>query len=124
MKKPRPKGSQTFYQENIEIKVDNLRDIVKEAVEEGHKKAFECFNCPIDGELGEELPHFMGMVKDIGEGQADKGVERMRANHIFTRKTRKMSGKISTAAIIAIVTALSGGLITCIWLGIKEILKG
>lgn len=79
--------------------------------------------CGLDSEEQKRLGHFMGMIRDIGDGSQDKGIENMRVGFAALNRMRHVGEKVGVAIVILIVTALGSGFITAIWLGIKEMAK-
>ena len=90
-----------------------LRDLSEEEFTELLKKAIiECNvkKCPIPVSLTSEVSHILGVVVDIGEGDARQGVETIRTHHkvmkeLITARTR-INQVISTSVIVGVVSIL------------------
>jgi hypothetical protein len=106
--------------ETIAISMDEFKALIHEAVEEvlDHK----C-RLPLTTEQIEEIPHMLGMVKDVGNDSLSKGVEEMRKNHQWFTKTRCMGEKIGTGLILLVLGGLVTGAGTVAVLGIKHAIK-
>lgn len=77
-----------------------LRELIREVVSEEVKRY-------------EHACHF-------GEGEED--IEVIRDNHRWLKLQRERSDKMSTAFMLALVTAITGGLLTAAWYGVRQLI--
>lgn len=63
---------------------EEITAAVAEGISEGViaalQKTGNC-SCNLEPEAAKQVSHFMGMVKDLGDGEHAKGIERMREHH-------------------------------------------
>lgn len=76
--------------------------------------------CGLSPKAQGELTHFMGMVKDLGNGNRGAGIEAMRDIFKWWAKVRAVGEKIGMAIIMAAVTLIVGGMGAMLWIGFKE----
>ena len=104
--------------EIITLKVDQVKELITEAVTTGMTQCGMI--CPISKELGVEINHAFGMVKDVGDGKVDRGIEVIRGNHMFMKEMRGQFTKIFNKIVLTITVVLLGGLGTILWIGIRQ----
>jgi len=102
--------TQKLYQEVKDelIKDKEFRELVKNSIKEGLN---ECSVCPVPKDIRESMNHWSESVKTIGDGNFDKGVERIRKNHDFTAMMREAQLKIGGWVLKILVFTLFGGLV-------------
>lgn len=76
--------------------------------------------CPLSEETLGETTHFFGMIKDIGSGNLNGGVEEVRKNHSFVKRVRDKSDKFSTYVFMIFLASISGGVLKALWDGFKK----
>lgn len=90
-----------------------LKQVFKDSLNEVFRET-ECTICPISKESREEMGHFMGMVRDIGEDNLNKGIETIRENHKFVRKLNSASNKIGMIVLTFLIITVCGGIVTAV----------
>lgn len=111
----------TEAQQNELLK--DIREAVQEAVKatvaqaDGHSCLY------FTPEEAEEIGHYWGMVRDIGNGDRRRGVETMRENHLALLRLRAFGQKLRDHACLIIVGLLAAGLGTALWQGVKIMLQ-
>ena len=114
------------------LSLDELRSVVKEVVAEEVKKIVteevgklehKC-RISIDDEAAKAFGHFVGMVKDAGDGDFDKGVEQIRSNNKILRWQQKTVGKITNVVVGFLAVSIVGGVLTMLGLGLIKYIKG
>lgn len=73
--------------------------------------------CRLTPEAQKELPHFLGMVKDIGGGDYCRGVETCRTILTFFKKIHRTFEKAGSILIYMILVAVIGLLLKLFGLG-------
>lgn len=68
-----------------------------------------------------EFGHYVGMMKDLGDGSMAKGIETIRENHRWMRKQRELGNKISICILTTFIITILSGLLGAVWLGIKQL---
>ena len=76
-------------------------------------------SCELEG-----APEFFKTVGTFGKGSPDAGVETFRANHQWMAKQRERADRVSIAFFIVIVTTVTGGMLSALWLGVKRMITG
>lgn len=90
-----------------------IKKVISEALREG-----SCA-CRLSPSAQAEVSHFMGMVKDLGDGNRGAGIESMRDMLKWWSRVRATGEKIGVGIIVAVAASIAGGIGTLIWLGLK-----
>lgn len=78
--------------------------------------------CGLSTEARNEMSHFMGMVRDIGEGDHARGIEDMRENIKYFSRFRRRGEKIGLAIVSFVSISVVGAAIYLIREGVKAII--
>jgi len=97
---------------------DQDKQFIRDAVAEG-VKAGNCA-CGLTSEERAEMPHHMGMIKDLGKGNYGAGIEVMRDMLKFWSRVRSVGEKVGVAIVVFIAVSLFGTIGGLIWIGLKE----
>jgi len=103
----------------IRISAGELKALIAEGVAKGLESC-PAGTCPIPEEARQELIHFFGMIKDVGEGQMSSGVEAIRQNHLFTFSARSVLKKTANKIYYTLLIALLSGIGGLVYLGIQH----
>jgi hypothetical protein len=117
-------GAKILFQqdgETVALSMTDFRKIIRDTVNDALEH--QC-RIPLEPAEVREVPHIIGMVKDIGDGKLDIGVERIRQNHHWFCKTRKLGEKVGTGLILLILGAVVTGVGSALWVGIKHLIHG
>lgn len=87
----------------MEITKEEIQEIIHVAVHQATKCA-----CGLSPQAQREIPHLLGVVKDIGDDSYSKGVEAIRQNNHFVIKWRRACEKTGNIVLGAIVLACCG----------------
>jgi hypothetical protein len=87
---------------------EKIKSYITEAVQEAFKG---CNACPIPAEVSKEIGHLSDSIKSVGDGDMAHGIERIRENHRFIMKYRKLSERIGNIVLGIIVMAVLTGLV-------------
>ena len=68
-----------------------------------------------------DFGHYIGMMRDLGEGSMDKGIEIIRDNHKWIKKQREVGNKISICILTTFIITIISGILGAVWLGIKQL---
>ena len=79
--------------------------------------------CQLGDQNLEQAKHFLGMAKDLGQGDTSQGIEAMRDNHKWLKTQRQRSDKISFAFMSIIVTILVSSTLLAVWEGLKTLIR-
>ncbi|MFW5874961.1 MAG: hypothetical protein ACOCUC_01860 [bacterium] len=79
--------------------------------------------CGLPPKAQQEMPHLLGMVEDIGDGDTRRGVEVVRDMGKRYRKMSRTSEYISRAIMWLIVVSMFGGVLYVVKKGIISIVK-
>lgn len=79
--------------------------------------------CRLEGGEQREMTHLFGMLRDLGDGSTEAGIETLRTAIRATRRFRALSDRIGMAVATALVLALTGGLASAVWLGFKLLVR-
>lgn len=114
----------SFFQNLPENWLADLRTVIREEVKCVVKEELEQHEhiCRFGQLDSKEIGHFISTMDELGGGSVDKGLIVIRQNHEWLRLQRERSAWISTTLIFIILTAITGGIITATWLGIKQML--
>ena len=63
--------------------------------------------CKLPDAARTELTHFMGMIRDIGQGDHACGIETMRENHQLIAAMRSTGHKVGVAMVISFMLGIS-----------------
>jgi len=101
--------------------------LTKEEVEQiavllADKLEVKC-QCGLSADARNEMNHFMGMVKDIGDGRYDQGVEVMREIGKRYNRMSKTSETLSKAFMWLFLGAMFSGSLYVIKKGAESIIK-
>lgn len=112
----------TFFQsEVIALERHEVKELIAEAVRDGVAQCV--ISCPIPHDLQNVIPHMLSMVKEVGEGSFEKGVEVSRENHLFTARLRSNFNWALSKLFLMIVIAVFTGVGSALWLGLKAFIK-
>lgn len=100
---------------------ESLQAMITTAVKAG-LEGCSIHQCPIPKDAQEEIGHIFGMVKDFGNGEAFRGVEAIRVNHIFTTELRSTMSGTAKKIYYLFILALVSGIGTAFWLGLRHLL--
>jgi hypothetical protein len=100
-----------------------IQKVVQETVKESVANSGGHVCLYFTPEEAEELGHYWGMVRDIGEGDRRRGIETMRENHIAFLRTRRLGQKLRDHACFIFIGLITAGLLTTLWQGIKMIIQ-
>jgi hypothetical protein len=103
---------EAFRQELAE-KDAHIRLIVREELAE---------YCPMTDLYREQVPHGVGILVDLGDGQLDVGLREFRKNQFWVQEIRSKSAKYSSSIIVALIGISVLGIVTAIVTGIKTYL--
>ena len=95
---------------------------VREAVKEELKSSPACM-CNLGPNAQRELGHFMGMVKDVGNGDHSRGVEVLRDNHRMLTRLRAKVDRMSQGIAWLIIASGVGGVLWLVSEGCKAAIK-
>lgn len=98
-----------FIQESVKEAVDNAMD--------------DHCRLKISDEVAEEIPDLLNTIKHIGDGDLNRGAARIQENHRLMNRLRKTSDRLAISISNFILLALTGGLLSALWLGIKFLVK-
>lgn len=82
----------------------------------------ECL-CGISAETQQEMGHFFGRVKDLGNGNLNIGIERFSKAVSLMAKVRGTGERIGGQVAVWLSIAVIGGLLTIIGLGIRTMVQ-
>jgi len=105
----------------LEFKSD-IEQIVKDCVKEELKKYKP--GSGLTEEQAKDLSHGLGMLSDLGGGDASKGIEVIRDNNIWLQKQRERGEKIASRVIFVMVTSLIASGLYALWEGFKSKILG
>lgn len=106
-----------------EVDLEVIERFIKSAVAEALKDPTHCRFQNVSNESARQLSHALGMISDLGEGTLASGIEEMRENHKWLKDMRTKSARASSAFFILAVTTLGAGMLSALWVGLKEFLK-
>lgn len=113
---------QTDPDGKIQIPVE-VQYAIDKCIEEKIKES--ACKCDLDEKALKELPHFMGMVKDVGNRNLATGVENIRENHKYIIGLRSYSHKVADYIIKTVIGAIVIGALVALWSGfLSKIFKG
>ena len=105
------------YRESIRAAIESDREhtraVVKELIEELHGP------CPLECVQRGDVRHFIGVVKDLGDGDVPTGIRRVRDNHIWVRKFSTTSNKLANTALMAGMGVIVATFVTAMGVAIK-----
>lgn len=101
---------------------EEIRRIVAQAVRD--EMQAHPAKCRFAAVADEDAGHALGVVLDLGEGSTGKGIEFIRENHRWLGEMRKKSSTASSVLFVLFLTTLGGGLLSALWVGLKEIMAG
>jgi len=108
----------------MECSADEMKAIVEAAVERAIAKATtqDCL-CGLNPDERREMGHLFGMMRDIGDGDRAKGIERMRRSYKVVDKLTTFGERVGVALVMFFVLSIAGGLVTLFTLGFKEFIS-
>jgi len=102
----------------MNITEEDLKRVVKAAIKEEMRESCMC-GLTHDAQL--EMGHFMGMVRDVGNGSHSAGVEVIREDLKFLSRYKKRGEKIGLVIVTFICLSLAGGVVFVFRKGIEHI---
>jgi len=97
---------------------EDIREIVAAIKSELHTNC----ECGLNHEAQMEMGHFFGRVKDLGDGNLNKGIEIFSRAATMMISIRRCGEKVGGAIAVFLFVALASGLITAVGLGIRAII--
>ncbi len=79
--------------------------------------------CGLSSDARREMAHFFGMVKDIGNGKYDQGIEVMRDMGKRYTRMSKTSEYLSRALMWLMLASMFGGFVYLIKQGVSAVIK-
>lgn len=107
-----------LYQEAKEKLLEDkeFRNFIKAAIADGLES---CAVCPVPPDMRENMSQWAHSIKTIGEGNVEKGIERMKKNHDFIhgmRLAQTAIGKwVMRFVVFGILAVIAGYLTKGIW---------
>ncbi len=80
--------------------------------------------CGISPETQNEMGHFFGRVKDLGDGNLNIGIERFSRAVALMSKVRGVGEKVGGAVFVWLAIVILGGIGTAMFIGVKSIVQG
>lgn len=99
----------------------DLTKIIRAVVKEEMKNYQHSCRFDITDTEVKEFNAFVGMMGDVGDGRLGSGIGVMRDNHMWLKKQRERSDKLSTAFFVILLAGAIGGVLTAFWEGIKRL---
>jgi uncharacterized protein YlaN (UPF0358 family) len=100
---------------------NDIKRIVKEAIKESLEE--RCLTqCPVTPEMANNMGHFFGMIKDVGDGDTRKGVEEVREGMRLIRCYKKIQKNISAWVSKTIVVTILSAFLFLLWIGFRQVL--
>ena len=97
---------------------DHVRRLAKAVAEELSPMLSAC-GCGLSEDAKREMPHLIGMVKDVGHGDYSAGIEALRANNRIMARFQTVSEWVGKAVVGAMVL----GFLAVVWCIVKAGLK-
>ena len=97
---------------------EHRKKLAKAIAEELSPMLSTC-GCGLSEEARREMPHLVGMVKDVGHGDYSAGIEAMRANNRIMARFQLVSEWVGKAVVGTIVL----GFLALVWCIIKAGMK-
>lgn len=98
-----------------------MRELVAEAVAEALRNG-DC-TCNLSAGAQAEIPHLMGMVKDVGHGSHSAGIEVMRENSRMLTRFRTRVDRFAQGIAWLIIASGIGGVLWLVSEGCKAAIK-
>jgi len=76
--------------------------------------------CNLTETAQKEMNHFMGTIKDLGEGDMRAGVEVIRENHNYVKNVKGYGNKIADYIIRTTVVVTLAGALAAIYWGLRS----
>ena len=106
-----------FQQEVVQVSPEQLKTIVADAVKSG---LTDCVTCPIPLDMHQEVGHIFGMMRDVGDGNVERGVEVVRHNHEYVAGLRAMTKTLFNKAFMAVVALGLAAVGGAMFLGVQH----
>lgn len=103
------------------ITIAELKVFIQESVSEAMKK--HVCRIKADDKVVDEIPDFMNALRHIGEGDISRGTACIQENHRVMTKLRRRSDALAVKISNFILLAITGGILSALWLGIKQYIK-
>ena len=78
--------------------------------------------CGLSHDAQGEMGHFMGMVRDVGDGSHSKGIEILRENLSFFMRYKRRGEKIGLAIVTLFTVSMVSGFIYIVKKGLSIVL--
>lgn len=79
--------------------------------------------CGLSEEAREEMPHLLGVVKDIGSGDYQRGVEVVRDMGKRYNRMTKVSDRVGNVLTYLVLAAMFGGALYVVKTGVIAVIK-
>lgn len=97
---------------------EDIKEIVSAIKSELHTNC----ECGLNQESQREMGHFFGRVKDLGDGNLNKGIEIFSKAAFTMISIRRYGEKIGGAVAVFLFVALASGILTAIGIGVRAII--
>lgn len=121
--------SEKYFQELFDMSVDQdtlerlksvIRAVVREEVE--RIKPSCCLN--FNEQDRKDIDHAINVMKHVGGGHLNAGLEVVRSNHVWLKKQRETADKVSSAFLLVLIGTTTTGLLYALWQGIRHFVTG
>ncbi|MFH1984752.1 MAG: hypothetical protein ABIL58_23170 [Pseudomonadota bacterium] len=104
--------------------MDDERDqrIADLAADRALSRYLEKAPCGLSAEAAQEMPHLMGVLKDVGGGKHDNGIESLRAFLKTWGKVHRSVERAGGILLYLIIAAVAGGFFTLLKWGVERFL--
>jgi hypothetical protein len=110
---------QLFEDAVMEGKTENeIKEILKDSFKSALKEVDCQIICPIPENARSEVGHMTGMIRDIGSGDLERGIETIRDNHKFIKRWHLTEQKVGSWVLKAVVVFVMGVMLTATWFGL------
>jgi hypothetical protein len=79
--------------------------------------------CPLEPKERKSVRHLYGLIKDIGNGDTDQGIRKVRAMFTFIDGVQTKKTVVTGAIFTVVLFGVAGTMLSFLWCSIKEGLK-
>ena len=76
--------------------------------------------CPLEAKERKSVRHLYGLLKDIGDGDTDKGIRQVRKMFGFVSAVQTKKNVITGAVFTMVILGMTGAAVTFVWCSIQE----
>lgn len=106
----------------MEVSREELVEIIRTVVREELREHDHSCRFDLEDDQVKDVEHCVRMISSVGGGDLTEGIDTIKRNHEWLSLQRERADKASNAIMFLVASAIIGGLLSALWLGLKTMI--